>query len=201
MPEWRLVVIKTALLLVFASLLLANPASAYKSEEETRSIGGYRFYLYHYEWNGKSGKVLQIWKGRKKVLDKRAEYQYIHSLDKQMDSFSIKPSEPVVVRDLTGDGIVDVIVEEWSGGAHCCYTYDIYALFPSRPKRIWHKYLGNGHLEVKFPKKGLPQLLVENESDYLSSKGDLNAMPLDVYQWRKGAFRLIRKSVPHKRPE
>ncbi len=193
--------IKNALILSVACLVLADSANAYKSEEETRSIGGYKVVLYHFEWNGKSGKVLQIWKGRKMVVEKRAEYQYIHSLDKQMESFSIKPTEPVVVKDLTGDGVADLIIEEWSGGAHCCYTYDIYSLFPSKPKRIWHKYLGNGHLEVKFPKKGLPELLVENETDYLSSKCDLNEMPLDVYQWRKGAFRLVRKNVPHKRPE
>jgi hypothetical protein len=31
-------------------------------------------------------------------------------------------------RDITGDGRPDVIVSEWSGGAHCCYTTEVYSV-------------------------------------------------------------------------
>jgi len=30
--------------------------------------------------------------------------------------------------DITGDGIPDLVVETFSGGAHCCYTYYLYSL-------------------------------------------------------------------------
>ena len=189
------------LVLVFFALLLVavDSAQAYRSDDETRKIGSYRFVLYHFEWNGKEGKMMQIWKGRKKIFEKSAHQQFIFSMDKQMESFNLRPNDPIVVRDLTGDGIPDVIVEEWSGGAHCCYTFDIYSLSASKLKNIWHHDSGNGHLEVVFPKKGLPQLRVENDKDYIDNKCDLASMPVDVYQWRSGAFRLVKKKVSHKR--
>lgn len=31
-------------------------------------------------------------------------------------------------KDITGDGIGNLLISEWSGGAHCCYEYFIYSL-------------------------------------------------------------------------
>ena len=31
-------------------------------------------------------------------------------------------------RDITGDGLADLIVTDWSGGAHCCYSTSAYSL-------------------------------------------------------------------------
>ena len=31
-------------------------------------------------------------------------------------------------RDITGDGSPDVVVTEWSGGAHCCYSTTVYSV-------------------------------------------------------------------------
>jgi hypothetical protein len=38
-------------------------------------------------------------------------------------------------RDLTGDGPPDIVVSEWSGGAHCCYSTAIYSLERGAPLR------------------------------------------------------------------
>lgn len=35
---------------------------------------------------------------------------------------------PMVGKDITGDGIPDLVVEGYSGGAHCCFTYFIFSL-------------------------------------------------------------------------
>ena len=33
--------------------------------------------------------------------------------------------------DITGNGIGNLILHEWSGGAHCCYTYRVFELSPN----------------------------------------------------------------------
>lgn len=37
---------------------------------------------------------------------------------------------PPAVRDLTGDGVPELVLADWSGGAHCCFTYYVFALGP-----------------------------------------------------------------------
>ncbi len=34
------------------------------------------------------------------------------------------------VRDLTGDGVPELVLSDWSGGAHCCFTYYVFSLGP-----------------------------------------------------------------------
>ncbi len=41
------------------------------------------------------------------------------------------PSLPVVGRDINGDGMPDLVVAEYSGGAHCCLTFYLFELGPS----------------------------------------------------------------------
>ncbi|MBN1364560.1 MAG: hypothetical protein JW976_07135 [Syntrophaceae bacterium] len=35
---------------------------------------------------------------------------------------------PAPGTDINGDGIPEIIIEQYSGGAHCCYSYDIFSL-------------------------------------------------------------------------
>ncbi|HEU0077796.1 MAG TPA: hypothetical protein VFQ76_09135 [Longimicrobiaceae bacterium] len=37
---------------------------------------------------------------------------------------------PPAVRDLTGDGAPELVLADWSGGAHCCFTYYVFTLGP-----------------------------------------------------------------------
>jgi hypothetical protein len=37
---------------------------------------------------------------------------------------------PSPVRDLTGDGVPELVLADWSGGAHCCFTYYVFTLGP-----------------------------------------------------------------------
>lgn len=181
-------------------LICTQSALALKSNEARRLIAGYTFITYDYSWNSDSGQVLQIWRGKKKLLDRRAHGIWIFSLDKQELSSEIKPGDRVVVRDLTGDGIIDVITQEWSGGAHCCYTFDVYSLGASL-RHIWHQAAGNGHLHVDIPKRGLPRLEVENDTEHNRTGAALSDMPLDIYQWKNGGMRRIRHNVPHHRAD
>lgn len=43
---------------------------------------------------------------------------------------SERASLPPAVRDLTGDGVPELVLADWSGGAHCCFTYYVFTLGP-----------------------------------------------------------------------
>lgn len=60
--------------------------------------------------------------------------------------------------DLNGDGNKEIIIRLWSGGAHCCYTYDIYSL-SSKLHHIWHFAGFDGHM-LKMEPAGINKLPV-----------------------------------------
>jgi len=193
--------------LVAISCLNISEAAASKGPVSRRSIGGYEFATYEYFWKGVDGHVLEIWKGKKKLREMRAHDLWIYSLDKQAESFELKPTDPVIVRDLTGDGVKDVIIQSWSGGAHCCYTFDVFSL-GKELHRIWHHEAGNGHLFVSLVgatgsaatlarKSSLPTLEVQNDAEHIRTGAPLSDMPLDIYRWSSGKFRVVRRNVPH----
>jgi hypothetical protein len=39
-------------------------------------------------------------------------------------------ARPPAVRDLTGDGVPELVLHDWSGGAHCCFTFYVFTLGP-----------------------------------------------------------------------
>jgi hypothetical protein len=43
----------------------------------------------------------------------------------QVSALSVGPPSG---RDINGDGLLDLVVTDWSGGIHCCYTTTVYAV-------------------------------------------------------------------------
>lgn len=189
-----------ASLCALLSLLCVSPdCSALISGREERNISGYRIVRFATEWNGKFGHVLQIWKGNRKLVEHKAHDVWIYSMDKQADSFELGAKDPVVVEDLTGDGAKDLIIQEWSGGAHGAYKFDIYSLGKSSLSHMWNIDAGNGHLFIRRRPGRLPQLLVEDDQPYVFYGDPLDQMPIDVYEWSAGKFRRTAQDVPREK--
>jgi len=64
---------------------------------------------------------------------------------------------PVSGKDINGDGAPDVVLEGFSGGAHCCWTYSVISLgqqpglireFKNRAPASFEDLKGNGHVEI-----------------------------------------------------
>jgi len=55
--------------------------------------------------------------------------------------------EAIHIKDMTGDGIPDLIISEWEGGAHCCFNVHIFSLGPDF-KRI--AKIEGGHSGIEF---------------------------------------------------
>ncbi|HET7174670.1 MAG TPA: hypothetical protein VFK21_01565 [Gammaproteobacteria bacterium] len=68
----------------------------------------------------------EIWKGGKRVASGTG-YSYAIGYplqeDQAADSVKLKIGD-----DLTGEGLPDLLLSEWSGGAHCCYTFHLFQL-------------------------------------------------------------------------
>lgn len=50
---------------------------------------------------------------------------YSLAQDQPPDSVKPRPGD-----DFTGEGVAELLISEWSGGAHCCYTFHLFRLGP-----------------------------------------------------------------------
>ena len=83
-----------------------------------------RIYLNRDEWYGS----FEILKAGKKVYEERGYQFYISSVyEKELEKQRPELTVPMG-RDITNDGIPNLVVVEWSGGAHCCYTFYVFEL-------------------------------------------------------------------------
>ncbi len=67
------------------------------------------------------------------ATDKSMRLKLDRSLYNVVGSKYKRSQNPFV--DINGDGQAEIILEEWSGGAHCCYTYKVYSL--DRKNHLW----------------------------------------------------------------
>lgn len=68
----------------------------------------------------------EIWKADRRVASGTGysfAVGYALQADQPPDSVKLKVGD-----DLTGEGIPDLLISEWSGGAHCCYSFHLFQL-------------------------------------------------------------------------
>ncbi len=169
------------------SALICQTARAFIGPELSRDISGYRIVLRDFNWKGEDGVIFQVYKGPTKILERRAHSIFLFDVDKQGESYAVKDNASIKCADLTGDGAVDLIVQEWSGGAYGCYKYDIYSLAKNF-KHIWHHDAVYGHLRLKFPAQRRAQLIVEDSTfcNFKSVGQGSGAKPSIYLTWRNG---------------
>lgn len=98
----------------------------------------------------------------------RLEIRRRHAVVKTVTAWAIGE---VDCTDLTGDGRPELIVESFSGGAHCCYTIQVFQLQPAL-RRILNFEAGNaGGFSVGQGAGGRPALVLGD--DGLAYYGDL----------------------------
>ncbi|HEY3847733.1 MAG TPA: hypothetical protein VGL95_11525 [Acetobacteraceae bacterium] len=69
---------------------------------------------------------LQIWKAGKQVyMQTGYSFALGYPLEQDQPPDSIKPAPGM---DFSGEGVPELLISEWSGGAHCCYTFHLFRL-------------------------------------------------------------------------
>jgi len=150
---------------------------------------------YHVEIRERSegDERLLVQKGKKNLLDQTEHnFALIDPTSKEPNLGYSGGSLPLF--DFDGNGTKDLIVRIWNGGAHCCYTYDIYSL-ANRASKIWHFSAGDGHmLTMPTNTSGLPIILIEDSTFRYWGVGTF-VMPVVALRWQPdkvkvGAFKV-----------
>ncbi len=76
---------------------------------------------------GVTDSMLQIFKAGTLVYATNS-YNFFDPEEKPSDADDNRPKRPRPCTNITGNGIPNLVVEEFSGGAHCCSTYHVFEL-------------------------------------------------------------------------
>lgn len=169
------------------ALWMAPAPTLAAGDNQTLNVGLQgQFKIQIKERSGESHKRLLITRGKRVLLDQSA--YNIALVDPASDEPNLGFSGPGQLKlfDLTGDGIKEIIIRQWSGGAHCCYTYDIYSL-DARLSHIGHFALGDGHmLTMLSTKKRL--ILILEDSTFRYWRSNVCEFPKVPLIWRSHKF-------------
>ena len=105
----------------------------------------------------------------------------------------------LVTQDLDGDREPEVILDFYSGGAHCCNTTVIYSYNPDRNRyRVINHYWGNGGYTLEdLNGDGIPEFTSRDDSfayafaDYAASR-----YPLQIWRYQQNKLHDITRDFP-----
>jgi hypothetical protein len=180
-----------ALLLAFVFICNCSDAFAYIEKESVEKVGDYKVKLQDFSAGGKSGTKLEIFRQGKSVFLNYYSHAWVFSMDRQELSFEGPVKSPALISDLTGDGIPDLVIQTWNGGAYCCYSYEIYSL-GKHFRRIWSHPAGCGHLKIDTSKGNRSCLDIEDASFAFDYPWTVTSAPRPIvhYVWAGRKFAL-----------
>ena len=104
---------------------------------------------------------------------------------------------PVTVRDLDGDGEAEVIVDFYTGGAHCCVVTAFFRWDGSAYHRSVQYFGNNGYKVVDLDHDGTPELSAYDERfAYAFGSYADSFSPPAIWHWQAGKPVDVTKSFP-----
>jgi hypothetical protein len=106
-----------------------------------------------------------------------------------------------VGEDVTGAGYLDLIIQDYSGGAHCCFTYYVLELGPSGVRPLATIDAGHGAAFEDLDDDGLPEFVGRDWTfAYWNESFAGSPAPRVVMKWKNGRYvlaaDLMRKPAP-----
>ncbi len=124
---------------------------------EKRKLGPYRTSLIQ-DFRTGLGKIV-ILKGKVKVF-KEAEVDYHYYFGNHFEPNADEPADIYSGHDITGKGVANLVISNWTGGAHCCHFLHIFELGNNLKKLVTVEALSSsirlvdldhdGNLEIEF---------------------------------------------------
>jgi hypothetical protein len=95
-------------------------------ENDERVFGDYRVRIAHILDDDGSHGSFEVFKNGEKVYTlsgNRFFFGHVYSDESTLDNDLV-----AIGKDITGNGVPNLVVSEWSGGAHCCFVFHVYEL-------------------------------------------------------------------------
>lgn len=154
---------------IAASLLAISlnsaPAQAYVLKKKTWNCDGLVFTKTNSNWNGEFSATIEVRKNGKLLLRRQAHDLWLWTL-KNGEFVEAEEKDAFKTIDLNGDGIKDFVIRQWSGGAYCCYTYEVFSTAKHCP-RLWFDDAKCAHLKILRPKNRQPVVLAMEDGSFL----------------------------------
>jgi hypothetical protein len=110
----------------------------------------------------------------------------------------------IQVVDLDGDGEPEVIVDLYTGGAHCCFTSQIYSLISAGPGGLAptyamkeHNFFDPGYTLTDVNGDGIPEFKsADGRFAYAISSYAGSGMPIQILRWQGGDLADVTGEFP-----
>ncbi len=104
---------------------------------------------------------------------------------------------PPVVRDLDGDGEPEVVLDLYTGGAHCCVVTAFYRWDGASYRRTVEYFGDFGYRLRDLDGDGIPELSARDERfAYVFGPFVYSVPPPAIFEWRAGVMRDVTRNYP-----
>lgn len=185
------------LALALAALALAAPALS-APPKETASGGAVRAELSYTKISGTEARDLRlkIVRAGTTVLDGRLR---LNCLDCGAVPLKVVGLTSLRVRDLDGDREPEVLLDLYTGGAHCCFVTAFYRYDPSGPRyaRTEHDFGDAGFRLRDLDRDGSPELESSDAAfAYAFASFADSVFPVQIWRYRQGRLADVTRSFP-----
>jgi hypothetical protein len=172
----------------------SNPS--YKLQEE-KSFQDYTVRTY---FNGENGMGYFEILRKGKRLFKKTGFRF--QIGPVYNDDIAKSNLIAIGKDITGDGVPNVVISEWSGGAHCCFYFHVFEIGKNF-KKIDSLNAGHGDLSYFADldnKKGLEFITSDWTFAYWKTSFAQSPAPAIILRFQNGVYvlasDLMRKQAP-----
>jgi hypothetical protein len=108
-------------------------------------------------------------------------------------------SDALSVSDVEGDSEPDVLLNLYSGGAHCCYLVQVFRYDPSKRsyEKIEHVWGDPGYTLKRLDPSGPPEFVsADDRFAYEFAAYAFSGLPLEIFELRDGRFIDVTRNYP-----
>jgi hypothetical protein len=106
-------------------------------------------------------------------------------------------SKSVSVRDLNGDGEPEVVLDLFTGGAHCCLVTQVFALDGATYRLIEHNFADPGYTLKELNGDGVPEFSSgDYRFEYSLASYAGSFVPIQVWRFKDGGFADVTREFP-----